>query len=298
MTLYDFFQEKILPWFKDDYQEFSSKTVDGYSLYVATWDKTPRQAMITKNAPALLQRIFDKFSASTGNKEAGLQSSQVSRWYVNGFTSAYNYCRRYDLDHPFEHTDFAQWSIKLNSSDDLERDEWDIDMFRKYTINFGRREGTLFYVAEREASNGKIEDKQGELSTGDNNTLPSDVNNEKKLYDFSKGLINELYDRFNGEIFEDLSSVEEFENILTRKDRTKTLKICYRKKTQMQKLLYNFYHMLLEDFCDSWLVDIVEVCGCTVDDVKKKHNAGDSYSVKYRETLDLIDKIFNKYSRP
>lgn len=60
MTLYDFFQEKILPWFKDDYQEFSSKTVDGYSLYVATWDKTPRQAMITKNAPALLQRIFDK----------------------------------------------------------------------------------------------------------------------------------------------------------------------------------------------------------------------------------------------
>lgn len=212
MTLYDFFQEKILPWFKDDYQEFSSKTVDGYSLYVATWDKTPRQAMITKNAPALLQRIFDKFSASTGNKEAGLQSSQVSRWYVNGFTSAYNYCRRYDLDHPFEHTDFAQWSIKLNSSDDLERGEWDIDMFRKYTINFGRREGTLFYVAEREASNGKIEDKQGELSTGDNNTLPSDVNNEKKLYEFSKGLINELYDRFNGEIFEDLSSVEEFEN--------------------------------------------------------------------------------------
>lgn len=54
MTLYDFFQEKILPWFKGDYQEFSSKTVDGYFLYIATWDKEPRQAMITTNALALL----------------------------------------------------------------------------------------------------------------------------------------------------------------------------------------------------------------------------------------------------
>ncbi len=110
MTLYDFFQEKVIPFFKGDYQDFSTKVVDGYSLYVATWDKAPRQAMITTNALALLQCIFDRYSASTRSKETDLQSSQISRWYVNGFTSAYNYCRRYDLDHPFEQPDFAQWS--------------------------------------------------------------------------------------------------------------------------------------------------------------------------------------------
>ena len=79
MTLYDFFQEKILPWFKGDYQEFSSKTVDGYSLYVATWDKEPRQAMITTNALALLQLIFDRHSESTGNKEPYGNNSSGTR---------------------------------------------------------------------------------------------------------------------------------------------------------------------------------------------------------------------------
>jgi len=42
MTLHDFFQEKITPFFKGDYQNFSSKAVDGYSLFIAQWDKSPR----------------------------------------------------------------------------------------------------------------------------------------------------------------------------------------------------------------------------------------------------------------
>ena len=121
MTLHDFFQEKITPFFKGDYQNFSSKAVDGYSLFIAQWDKSPRQAMITFDTQAQLQRIFEKYSAFTDSKEGDLQSSQISRWYVNGFTLAYNYCRRYDLDHLYEHTDFVQLAEKLKSSDNVNR---------------------------------------------------------------------------------------------------------------------------------------------------------------------------------
>ena len=69
MTLHDFFQEKITPFFKGDYQNFSSKAVDGYSLFIAQWDKSPRQAMITFDTQAQLQRVFEKYSAFTDSKE-------------------------------------------------------------------------------------------------------------------------------------------------------------------------------------------------------------------------------------
>ena len=75
MTLHDFFQEKIIPFFKGDYQNFSSKAVDGYSLFIAQWDKSPRQAMISFDTQAQLQRIFEKYSAFTDSREGDLQSS-------------------------------------------------------------------------------------------------------------------------------------------------------------------------------------------------------------------------------
>ena len=35
MEKYDFFIEKVLPFFKGDYRDFSSKKVDGYVLFVS-----------------------------------------------------------------------------------------------------------------------------------------------------------------------------------------------------------------------------------------------------------------------
>ena len=46
MTLHDFFHEEFIPFIKGDYINFSSKVVDGYSLFIGKWDKVPRQANI------------------------------------------------------------------------------------------------------------------------------------------------------------------------------------------------------------------------------------------------------------
>lgn len=297
MTPYDFFQEKILPWFKGDYQEFSSKTVDGYFLYIAIWDKEPRQAMITTNALALLQRIFDRHSESTGNKETGLLSSQVSRWYVNGFTSAYNYCRRYDLDHPFKHTDFAQWSVKLNSSDDLERGEWNLDMFRRYTINLGRREGTLFYVAEKESCAGQMANGQNGQSKDNTNKFSPIVSKVENDYHFPNDLMEELYKSFNGKIFKNITTPEEFKSIITRRSHIDYLSECSQKRMLMYKILHDLSLLLPENLRATWLEDIAKECGYKVENINKKHNGSDSATEEYREKMKQIDHIFCKYSR-
>ena len=298
MTLYDFFQEKVIPFFKGDYQDFSTKVVDGYSLYVATWDKAPRQAMITTNALALLQCIFDRYSASTRSKETDLQSSQISRWYVNGFTSAYNYCRGYDLDHPFEQPDFAQWSKKLKSSDDLERGEWTFEMFRKYTINFGRHEGTLFYVAEKEIcnGNGKVEERLGDQPNGDGNSISPVVSIEEMEFNFNEELLKGIYENFNGKVFKEVTSLNEFKNIIERKPSTERLKGRSRKDMQMYKILYNFSQKLPKEIFDTWLKEIAKEVSLDPEKINKKHNGSDSSAKEYKDTMELIDQVFSKYS--
>lgn len=297
MMLLDFFQEKIIPIFKGDYQDFSSKIVDGYSLFVTQWDKIPRQAMITPNTLTQLQVIFERFSTSAENKKADLQSSQVSRWYVNGFTAAYNYCRRYGLNHPFEHTDFARWSMKLRSADDVERGEWDFDMFRKYTINLGRHEGTLFYVAEKESCNGQMVMGQKDLPKEKANKLSPIVPKAEDDYHFPDGLLEELYKRFNGEILKDLVSPDEFKSIITRKSHTSHLVACSHKKMLMYKILHDLSFLLPEDIRTTWLKDIAKECGYKVENIKKKYKGSDSMTRGYRKKMEQIGHIFSKYSR-
>lgn len=297
MTLHDFFHEEFIPFIKGDYMNFSSKVVDGYSLFIGKWDKVPRQAMVTPDAQILLQRIFEKYSVSTDSKESDLQTSQVSRWYVNSFTLAYNRCRRYDLYHPYQYTDFAQFVEKLNSSDDLEHGDWDFDMFRKYTFNFGRREGTLFYVAEKEVSNCKSKERKDHQSADDVNTSTLDVNKEHTEYDFTGSLLEDIYNNFNGEVFQDVTSLDEFTNILTRKKHSEHLVECSDSKMQMYKLLYNFKHMLSKNVRISWLEDIAKECHYKVNSINKKHNGNAIMSEECQKTMELIDHIFSKYSR-
>lgn len=160
MTSYDFFQEQIVPFFKTDYQNFDSKKVGGYEVFKAKWDKKEREAMVNADTLQLLRRIQEKFVTSTKYKEEDLDKSQIGRWYINGFTMAYNYCRRYDLNHPHQQTEFIEFAKKLKSSEDLEEGEWDVDKFRKHTINLGRHEGTLFYMAEKSDSQEKPDASQ------------------------------------------------------------------------------------------------------------------------------------------
>lgn len=154
MEAYDFLNEKLKPIIKGDYQDFSSKKVEGYSLFVSEYKKPHVQAMVREDILELLQNIEVKYSEVTKG-EANLYKSQISRWYVNGFTDMYNGCRRNDLKHPLEQQDYLPLASKFKPAEDLNIGRWNNDKFRKYTINLGRHEGILFYVAERETSYSK-----------------------------------------------------------------------------------------------------------------------------------------------
>ena len=149
MEAYDFLNERLKPIIKGDYQDFSSKKVEGYSLFVSEYKKPHVQAMVRADVLELLQNIEVKYSEVTKG-EANLYKSQISRWYVNGFTDTYNGCRRNDLKHPLEQQDYLPLASKFKPAEDLNIGRWNNDKFRKYTINLGRHEGILFYAAERE----------------------------------------------------------------------------------------------------------------------------------------------------
>ena len=297
MTIYDFFREQIVPWFKGEYQDFSSKRVDGYSLFVSEWKKKKIQAMVTPDVFEQLQDIVRKFTSVTKDKEEDLHKSQISRWYVNGFISAYNNCRKYDVEHPSEEMDFMKWAQKLKSSDDLEQGEWHIDKFRRYTIYLGRHEGTLFYIAEKGCRTEHV-DNVDETSVTKDSTVSSSSDTLSKTefgYEFPDGLIQELYDEYNDLIFRNISTLEEFKNILVRKPHTERLAECAQKKMQMYKLLNGLCMLLPESVRKLWLNDIANECGYKVDIIQKKHTGSESSTNKYSKIMKKLDHIFEEY---
>ena len=363
MTLYDFFQEKLVTWFKDDYMDFSSKRVEGYSLFVGRWREKDRQAMVTAEAARILHTIFERYVSETKEKENDFSKSQISRWYVNGFTAAYHFCRRYDLDHPHKEIDYMVWAEKVKPDNELDCGQWDKDKFRKHTINLGRYEGTKFYMSEKARQSKKELEAQGDhqinnptvsaesssramassasssmtaasvLAQNDvrfspqvkvvipisqtfivNNMAyegipaepePQGPEKEEKEgndhfhevieYTFPPGLLEELYENYNGEMFRHISTLEEFVNILTRNPHTEHLSECARKKMQVYKLLYGLYLILPDKNRDNWLGDIAVECGYKVETIEKKHTGSDSSKTDYIKTMEQLDKIFSQY---
>ena len=170
MEAYDFLHEWVKTIIKGDYQDFSSKKVEGYSLFVSEYKKPHVQAMVRADILELLQDIERKFR-EVSKSETDLYKSQISRWYVNGFTDMYNGCRRNDLKHPLEQQDYLTLATKFKPVEDLNSGKWNKDKFRQYTINHGRYEGVLFYIAERETSHSTSDSQKEKANT------PIDVEN-------------------------------------------------------------------------------------------------------------------------
>lgn len=189
MEAYDFLQEWVKPIIKGDYQDFSSKKVEGYSLFISEYKKPHVQAMVRADILELLQSIELKYR-EVSKGEVDLYNSQISRWYVNGFTGTYNRCRRNDLKHPLEHHDYVSLASKFKPVEDLNGGNWNKDKFRKYTISLGRYEGILFYVAEREMSTSTSDSLIKEVDSPIDNeeNLPEDkiVSIPAPSIDFSK----------------------------------------------------------------------------------------------------------------
>jgi len=282
METYDFFLEKVVPFFKDDYQDFSSKKVDGYVLFVSQWWKKKRQAMITPEALEHLEDVNKKFLKSTKEKEKPLFMSQISRWYVNGFTDSYNNFRRFDLSHLAETTDLSMLAKKLRPTDVFDQGDWGFNKIRRYTINFGRCEGANFYMNERLPS---IDDNQSAT-----NSIPD----TEIQYNFPEDVIRKLYDNFNGVIFQRISSLGDFYLILSRKPHNQKLSHCLKKKELLKKIIYELMRLLPKENQVKWLKDICLECGFSSDNIGKKINGSDSSSSETRETLQEIDEIFGK----
>ena len=196
MEAYDFLNEKLKPIIKGDYQDFSSKKVEGYSLFVSEYKKSHVQAMVREDILELLQNIEVKYSEVTKG-EANLYKSQISRWYVNGFTRTYTDCRRNDLKHPLEYQDFLPLASKFKPVEDLNSGNWNKDKFRQYTINLGRHEGILFYVAEREtilpiSKKEEKSDSPASEEVEEKNTVNLDVKDEKPVANTEKADVKEI----------------------------------------------------------------------------------------------------------
>ena len=131
MEAYDFLNERLKPIIKGDYRDFSSKKVEGYSLFVSEYKKPHVQAMVRADILELLQNTEVKYSEVTKG-EANLHKSQISRWYVNGFTDMYNGCRRNDLKHPLENHDYLTLANKFRPVEDLNSGQWSKDKYRLY----------------------------------------------------------------------------------------------------------------------------------------------------------------------
>ena len=189
MEAYDFLHEWVKPIIKGDYQDFSSKKVEGYSLFVSEYKKPHVQAMVKADVLELLQNTELKYK-EVSKGEANLYKSQISRWYVNGFTNTYNGCRRNDLKHFLEHQDYLTLANKFKPVEDLNSGNWNKDKFRKYTIDLGRHEGILFYVAERETSHSTsdslkeetITPKEGENNSPEEIAVPSAPRHKRSLH--------------------------------------------------------------------------------------------------------------------
>ena len=185
----------------------------------------------------------------------------------------------------------------MNSSDDLERGEWNLDMFRRYTINLGRREGTLFYVAEKESCDGQMANGQNGQSKDNTNKFSPIVSKVENDYHFPNDLMEELYKSFNGKIFKNITTPEEFKSIITRRSHIDYLSECSQKRMLMYKILHDLSLLLPENLRATWLEDIAKECGYKVENINKKHNRSDSATEEYHEKMKQIDHIFCKYSR-
>lgn len=75
MEAYDFLHEWVKPIIKGDYRDFSSKKVEGYSLFVSEYKKPHVQAMVRADILELLQNIECKYRELSRSRARFVQVS-------------------------------------------------------------------------------------------------------------------------------------------------------------------------------------------------------------------------------
>lgn len=126
-------------------RDFSNKSVVGYEHFISAYKDKKLVVLISKKTQAKLQSYYN---AHTKGNVPLLPLSQTSRWYANGFISAYNYCEQYEQEQPSAKIDFSEHADSLEQKNENHA-YTDNKPNRYYVINIGRIEGVRFYLEEK-----------------------------------------------------------------------------------------------------------------------------------------------------
>lgn len=126
-------------------RDFSDKSVVGYEHFISAYKDKKLVVLISKGTQAKLQSYYNTY---TKGIVPLLPLSQTSRWYANGFISAYNYCEQYEQEQPSAEIDFSEHADSLEQKNESHASTCNKSN-RDYVINIGRIEGVRFYLEEK-----------------------------------------------------------------------------------------------------------------------------------------------------
>jgi len=156
----EYFRYKLPMWYNawnGTPTDFSHRDVEGFEHFISVYQNKQMVVLISDATKKKLQDYYD------GRREKArtplLSLSQAGRWYANGFTSAYNFCKQY-ADRLHGTFDFTPYIEKLGQENEKDV-HLHIKVSRDYVINVGRIEGTRFYMEESgNIRNGSEEDRK------------------------------------------------------------------------------------------------------------------------------------------
>lgn len=94
--------------------DFSNRAIGEYNHFISAYQGTKMVVLISGATKNKLQEYYDSKTlvARTSSKPL-LELTQIGRWYANGFTSAYNYCKQYTMEVSMTDVDFNPYIERL-----------------------------------------------------------------------------------------------------------------------------------------------------------------------------------------
>lgn len=129
--------------------DFSNRATGEYNHFISAYQGTKMVVLISGATKNKLQEYYDSRTivARTSSKPL-LELTQIGRWYANGFTSAYNYCKQYTMEEPITDVDFNPYIERLARVNEKSI-EHEVKVSRNYVLNLGRIEGARFFLSEK-----------------------------------------------------------------------------------------------------------------------------------------------------
>lgn len=128
--------------------DFSNRATCDYNHFISAYQGSRMVVLISDATKNKLQKYYDSKIVVAGvSSKPLLEFTQIGRWYANGFTSAYNYCKQYTMDKTLTEVDFTPYIEKLADVNEKSVAS-ETKVRRIYVLNLGRIEGARFFMIE------------------------------------------------------------------------------------------------------------------------------------------------------